>query len=260
MNSTEDSTPPSGRDGPSAHVDWARLNDLLDARLTRKDSHAVELHLAECDRCRALREAVRALSADAASLASELPPPDDLWGDIATSIGRLQSASTVGTSGSPPSVPHARPGQPPKATPSLHPWSTAPRWLTAAALALMALSSGLTALYLRNAGNAGHDIAAAPSASDAAAQTGVLPAAFAETERTYLTSVAEVEALLNAQRGALAPETIAIVDRALATIDAAIAEARAALLADPANRALTELLETSYRQKLDLLRRTAGLS
>ncbi len=128
----------------------------------------------------------------------------------------------------------------------------------------MALSSGLTALYMRNARTPSPAVAVDPGANPTPASRATttpraLPAAFAQTERTYLASVAEVEALLAAQRATLAPETVAIVDRALATIDSAIAEARTALLADPANRALADLLETSYRQKLDLLRRTAGL-
>lgn len=233
MNTTDDTSSTHASDDPGEHVDWALLNDLVDGCLTSDESRALDMHLAECDRCRALRDAIRALSSEAASLPMESSPPSDLWGDVASSIGRASSPRR---------------------------WYAAPRWLAAAALTLMALSSALTVLYLRNTGASGPSVAASPPARDRAAQTRVLPAAFAETERTYLTSVAEVEALVDAQRRTLTPETVAIVDRALATIDAAIAEARAALLADPANRALADLLETSYRQKLDLLRRTAGLS
>lgn len=123
----------------------------------------------------------------------------------------------------------------------------------------MAVSSALTALYMRSAETVTANVAATTTGAPAPPATALLPATFVETERTYLASVAEVQALIDAQRSVLAPETVATVDRALATIDAAIAEARTALLADPANRALAELLETSYRQKLDLLRRTAGL-
>lgn len=123
----------------------------------------------------------------------------------------------------------------------------------------MAASSALTALYMRNADTATANVAATTTGAPAPGGTTLLPAAFVETERTYLASVAEVQALLDAQRDVLAPATLETVDRALATIDAAIAEARAALLSDPANSELVALLETSYRQKLDLLRRTAGL-
>ena len=42
--------------------------------------------------------------------------------------------------------------------------------------------------------------------------------------------------------------------------DSAIAEARAALLADPNNGMLVDLLSASYQRKLDLLRRTSELS
>ena len=87
-----------------------------------------------------------------------------------------------------------------------------------------------------------------------------LPASFAATEAAYLDDLAELHAAFVAQRHALAPATITVVERSLAAIDAAIAEARAALVADPANQALAELLSTTYRQKVELLRRAAESS
>lgn len=135
-----------------------------------------------------------------------------------------------------------------------------PRWLAAAALVLMAASSAATALYLRRArGDLPSAVAEQPVAAPGALPVGPLPASFVATEGAYLASVAEVEALLGAQRAALAPATIEAVERALATIDTAIAEARAALFADPANESIAGRLELSYRQKLDLLRRAAEL-
>jgi len=58
----------------------------------------------------------------------------------------------------------------------------------------------------------------------------------------------------------LSPETVVKVERALATIDLAIAEGREALLRDPANAALSELLASNYRQKIELLRRMTQLA
>ena len=64
---------------------------------------------------------------------------------------------------------------------------------------------------------------------------------------------------LEAQRPALAPETIATVEAALRVVDSAIAEGRAALARDPGNAMLAELLAVTYRQKVDVLRRAVAL-
>jgi hypothetical protein len=87
----------------------------------------------------------------------------------------------------------------------------------------------------------------------------MLPVAWQAAERGYLASVEELRGQLEEQRGRLSPGTIAAVERTLATIDVAIAEAREALLRDPANVALSELLASDYRQKVELLRRAAQL-
>ena len=53
---------------------------------------------------------------------------------------------------------------------------------------------------------------------------------------------------------------MAVLERNLALIDAAIVEARAALEADPANADLRALLWGAHRQKLDLLDRATRLT
>ena len=50
------------------------------------------------------------------------------------------------------------------------------------------------------------------------------------------------------------------VERSLRTIDDAIAEARSALAKDPASGVVYELLLGMYRQKIDLLKRSATLA
>src|SRR5205823_2356020 len=64
----------------------------------------------------------------------------------------------------------------------------------------------------------------------------------------------ELSLILAAQRGGLRPETVALVARNLAVIDAAIAESRAALARDPANAELQHLWAAAARQKVELLR------
>ena len=64
----------------------------------------------------------------------------------------------------------------------------------------------------------------------------------------------ELSLILAAQRGRLRPETVTLVERNLAIIDAAIAESRAALARDPANAELQHLWAATARQKVELLR------
>jgi hypothetical protein len=88
----------------------------------------------------------------------------------------------------------------------------------------------------------------------------VLPASFAVAEGKYVITIEELKSAFHAQRSSLNPETVRTVEHSLAVIDSAIAEARDALLADPGNRTLVDLLSASYQRKLDLLRRTSELT
>lgn len=87
----------------------------------------------------------------------------------------------------------------------------------------------------------------------------MLPVNFRQTETEYTRTIDELKLAVDTQRSRLSPETIRTVDHSLAVVDSAIAEARTALLADPNNRMLVDLLSASYQRKLDLLRRTSEL-
>ena len=63
----------------------------------------------------------------------------------------------------------------------------------------------------------------------------------------------ELGVILAAERGRLRPETVVVLERNLAVIDAAIAESRAALARDPANAELRWLFAAASRQKVELL-------
>jgi anti-sigma factor RsiW len=60
---------------------------------------------------------------------------------------------------------------------------------------------------------------------------------------------------LEIQRATMRPEARAAIDRNLHTVDVAIAELKDAIARDPKNPALRQLLATSYRQKVELLKR-----
>ncbi len=55
------------------------------------------------------------------------------------------------------------------------------------------------------------------------------------------------------------PETMAVLDSCMRSIDVAIAESKSTLKATPGNATVAELLVGTYQQKIDLLRRAAEL-
>ncbi|HET9453097.1 MAG TPA: zf-HC2 domain-containing protein [Gemmatimonadaceae bacterium] len=86
------------------------------------------------------------------------------------------------------------------------------------------------------------------------------PAVLVSVDRNYAAPIAELRLTLEQQRHTLSPATVRIVERSIAVIDAAIAEARAALAADPANEFIADVLSAQYQQKLDLLQRATKMS
>ncbi len=79
-------------------------------------------------------------------------------------------------------------------------------------------------------------------------------AGWAAVQADFDRSTDELSRILAAERQRLRPETVALLERNLAVIDAAIAESRAALARDPANAELHHLFSAAARQKVELLR------
>jgi hypothetical protein len=65
--------------------------------------------------------------------------------------------------------------------------------------------------------------------------------------------------VLEQGRGTLDTTTVRVLERNLALIDRAIADARRALAADPSNSYLNAHLAQTMRRKIDLLRQAADL-
>lgn len=211
------------------HPDVSQLNDYMDARLAPDARRDVEMHLAGCAPCRAEVDDLRRLLTAAAALPEAVPAPEGLWADVRATIDARKVVALPGVRGTQ--------------------WFRSTRMLVAAAMALVVVSSGTTALLMRDR---------APAATSGGAT--LLPAAWLSTETGYVESAASLRAQLEAQRAVLDPATVAAVERAVATIDAAITEAREALVRDPANAALADLLASNHRQKVDLLRRATQLA
>jgi predicted anti-sigma-YlaC factor YlaD len=119
-----------------------------------------------------------------------------------------------------------------------------PKWaLAAAAVLLIAASSAVTAVWLQ------------PSSRSATQGSTRLVGLEAE----YTVASDDLSAALAAARSRLAPETIAIIERNLASIDQALAESHRALALDPGNAALEQLVVAAWRHKVDLLRRATAI-
>ena len=203
------------------------LDELAAGRLTGARREAALAHIAGCVECTADLEAARALAAPLAAVPRSIEPPRDLWPAISARTG----ART------------ARGSAPLTRRRSL--------LAIAAALALVAGSSAVTMLLMRDNGPEPVPVTAAP-----AAPAGIAP----RFEARYVAETRELADLLERQRELLAPGTVAALERNLAIIDSAIADSRAALAADPSNGELELLLRAGYEQKVALLQRATRLA
>lgn len=135
-----------------------------------------------------------------------------------------------------------RPRLTPRRSWAVRPLAVRPWVMAAAAAALITVSVGTTMLLvnLRN-----------PDAPAASARLGNL-------EADYESAAAELARLLESGRDRLPAETVASIERNLAALDSAIAEARRALAADPGNLTLERFVLSAWGQKVELLRRATA--
>jgi anti-sigma factor RsiW len=212
-----------------------RLSEYLDGELAPEERVALEAHLRGCPTCSELLGELRHVVTRARGLEDAMPE-HDLWPGIADRIGAVRPLRAV------------RKG-----------WTFTLPQLAAAGIALMAISGG-AAWLLHPAGPA--VVATAHTASHNRTGTGiVLPASahVRSTARGYDAAVADLERVLQDGRGRLDTTTVRVIEKNLATIDSAIAQAQRAVAADSANLYLNAHLAETMRRKLELLRQAAAL-
>jgi hypothetical protein len=195
--------------------DRSQADRYAQGLLSAAEAERFETHLTTCAACAALLESLEPALPEAARLPRALEPAEDLWPGISSRIGVRAGRIAL------------------------------PRWiLAAAAVVLVAVSSGVTALVLRQP---------APPPVPASG-------ALAALEAQYLGAAAELDSALSLARTRLTPATVATIERNLAVIDSALAESRRALAGDPGNVTLEQLVLAAWRQKMDFLRRATALA
>jgi len=172
------------------------------------------------------------LMAAAAELATEVKPGRDLWPGIEQAI--------------------AVPARPARTT-----WNTV--WAQAAAvLLLVGGSSGLTYLAVTDSANVTTPVAAGPTLVFESA-SGSFGSKY-NLGPDYLDAQRDLAGRLDDELAHLTPEVREAVVTNIEAIRKAIAEINIALAADPDNVLLQELLLSTYREELSLMKQVNGIS
>lgn len=220
-----------------------RLSEYVDGELPEWERHALESHLESCTDCSVIVSDLRRVVRRARTLKNP-PPATDLWPGIAARIGSGTSKPHDVVDLSAQRRARRR-------------WAFSLPQLAAAGIALMTVSGG-TVWFLSGSARQSVVLApvpSAPSASAPAVSVSMRPSA----SQSYAVAVADLERVLAEGRGKLDTTTVKIIEKNLAAIDRAIAEAQRALDADSGNLYLNTHLAETMRRKLDLLRQAAAL-
>lgn len=260
----------------------AALPDYLEGTLDEPLRAAVQKHLSECVRCAGLVKDLEKIRKDAAAL-PDLVPSRDLWQGIEARIaapviplaarperqrrfvpawmGVAAAALIVSTAGitymltarslqnGPAQVAVLQPSNPPAQTGSDS--GTSPSETTATPTTVPGNGAGATS-------------AARPSVVGSnrsrASQSVVManrPVGPQSSEAVYGKEIDNLQAILTQRRSQLDSATVAIIERNLRIIDAAIEQSKAALKNDPASRLLSDQLTHALDKKVELLRTAA---
>jgi hypothetical protein len=206
-----------------------RLSEYLDGELDNAQRAELEAHLASCDACRTTLAELRWVVGRARAM-DERPPARDLWPGIAGRIGLSTDELAVRRARRRISF-------------------TVPQ-LIAAGVALIAVSVGTARLVSHKASTPG------PTASVGSRLPAVQAALWSKADSSADQELDELRlALAEGQRsGQLNPATVRKLERSLAVIDSAIAEAKRALVLDPQSPYLNHHLADTMRRKLEFLR------
>ena len=260
----------------------AALPDYLEGTLDEPVRAAVGKHLSECVRCTSLLRDLEKIQKDAAAL-PDLVPARDLWQGIEARIAA-------------PVIPLAtRPERQRRLVPAWMGVAAAALVVSTAGITYMLTARSFQGSSSRVAvapasntqtqAEPGTDTGAAqpstpsspidiggakaaPAIVMASAPSGVRPSQGASPARlvsaqpsqaVYDKEIGMLQAIVTQRKTILDSSTVAIIERNLQIIDAAIAQSKAALARDPASRLLSDQLTHALDKKVELLRTAALL-
>ena len=262
----------------------ARLPDYMEGDLAGDERGAFERHAESCAHCRPILEELKAIVASAATL-GPIEPTRDLWSGIEARIGtrivplgsrrpmpvaRMLAAAAVlmavtagvtwqlarrdASDGQRTVAAAAASASNDQPTPT---GTTGPVIVTTPPQ--VASNEGAASAQPRATVSAAKAPAAAPRSGDQMVQAVRNGGRAVSTAQLYDNEITRLHAVIQQRRGELDPKTVAAIERSLAVIDTAIAQARSALAKDPASRFLHGRLTDALDKKVELLRTTAML-
>ncbi len=210
------------------HLTEAERHGIADGSLAPELESVVAEHLGACAACATDVARIQTLMTRIREAPSAVADPGDLWPSIRARIEQEK-------------VLPLREHVPARAT--------RPRLLWAAA-GIAAAAMIVTGILVRRG--------PPPATLESTLPPGVTPAALAESTSVYEEQARFLLNQLELRRALMRPQTASSIDHDLRVIDDAIAELERAIERDPRNMALRALLASSYKQKVDLLKRVAN--
>jgi hypothetical protein len=202
------------------------LDEFVDGELPESLTREVRDHLLGCPTCASSEAELRTLLHRAAQLPADIDASRDLWPGIRDTIA---AGSALPAPARRSAVAHG--------------------WMAAAAVLLVLLSSAVTLWVVRHG-------APTPGLRPSPASELV---ALRASEPDYLQARKVLFAALDQRRRHLSPQTVKIIEQNLAAMDRALHAMKTALDKDPGNRGLAVLIESTYRQEIQLLMQAASL-
>jgi anti-sigma factor RsiW len=218
-----------------SHLTEEERHAFADGSLSPEQLPPIEAHVRDCAACALDVERIKTLMTrlQDAPVVSIPAPLDALWPSIRT---RIEASKVIPLSATSDRIEGRR----------------APRRLGLAIVAAAAVLVMAVAVGIRYTTQ---PVAPIAQRSDTTSLIAVADSAHAYEE--------EAQTLLNQlelRRAMLRPEAVVQIDHDLRVVDSAIAELKEAIAHDPNNPALRRLLASSYRQKVDVLKRVGNAS
>ena len=219
------------------HPNELTINDYVDDALGSVERADVERHLTTCGACRQLADDLRDVRRRAGALAL-MTPPERVWKRIDRELRPADRATEASRSVSQPS---------PRASRYIG-------WKSVAVAAVLVLCALVGMRYeLRKRGDAPSTVAARSEAAQS------VESELLQAEQHYVKAISGLEQITKAEKGAIDPQTAAVLQKNFSVIDQAISESRAALKAQPNSEPAQQSLLESFKTKIAMLQDTVAL-